>query len=39
QFSSGLITISHMFKNWLVGVDKKNSKLILVGASAICWAI
>ena len=42
QFSSGLNTlliISHMFENWLVGVDKKTSKLILVRASAICWVI
>jgi hypothetical protein len=32
-------TISHMFDGWLLGVDKKKSKLILVGASAICWAL
>ncbi len=28
-----------MFDGWLLGVDKKKSKLILVGASAICWAL
>jgi hypothetical protein len=27
-----------MFDDWLLRVDKK-SKLILVGASAICWAL
>jgi hypothetical protein len=42
QFSFGLYpphSISHMFGNWLVGVSKKIKKLILVGASAICWAL
>ena len=42
QFSLGLYlptTISNMFDGWLLGVDKKKSKLILVGASAICWAL
>jgi hypothetical protein len=28
-----------MFDGWLLGVDKKKRKLILVGASAICWAL
>ncbi len=32
-------SISHIFDGWLLGVDKKKSKLILVGASAICWAL
>ncbi len=42
QFTTGLYTahsIPHIFENWLMGVDKKSTKLILVGASAICWAI
>ena len=42
QFSFGFnlpVSISHIFNRWFVGVDKKMSKLILVGASAICWAI
>jgi hypothetical protein len=41
QFSFGLYlpgTISNMFDGWLLRVDKK-SKLILIGASAICWAL
>ncbi len=28
-----------MFDGWLLGVDKKKSKLILVRASAIYWAL
>jgi hypothetical protein len=42
QFSFGLYppnSISHIFDDWLLGVDKKNRKLILIGASAICWAL
>ena len=42
QFSFGLYiptSISHIFYRWFLGVDKKKSKLILVGASAICWAL
>jgi hypothetical protein len=33
------ISISHIFDEWLLGFDKKKSKLILVGTSAICWAL
>ncbi len=42
QFSFGFnlpVSVSHIFDGWLLGVDKKMSKLILVGAFAICWAI
>jgi len=42
QFSFGLYLphgISHIFDNWLLGVDKKRRKLVLIGASAICWAL
>ncbi len=28
-----------MFDGWILGVDKKKIKLILVKASAICWAL
>ena len=28
-----------MFNSWLQGVDKEKSKLILFGASALCWAL
>jgi hypothetical protein len=38
QFSFGFnlpTSISHIFDGWLLGIDKKKSKLILVGASAI----
>lgn len=42
QFSFGLhlpSSISDIFYGWLLGVDKKKSKLILVGASVLCWAL
>ena len=42
QFSFSLYPpniISHIFDDWLLGVDKKNRKLILIGASSICWAL
>ncbi len=42
QFSFGLYLLSsiwHIFDGWLLGVDKKECKLILEGASAICWAL
>ncbi|XP_066166986.1 uncharacterized protein [Oryza sativa Japonica Group] len=42
QFSFGLYlprSISHMFNGWLQGVDKEKSKLIVVGASALYWAL
>ena len=42
QFTFGLYpphSISHMFENWLVGVNKKTKELIFVGASAVCWAL
>ncbi len=42
QFSFGFnlpVSVSHIFDGWFLEVDKKMSKLILVGASAICWAI
>ena len=42
QFSFGLYlpnSISHIFYGWLLGIDKKKSKLILVGASALCWTL
>ncbi len=42
QFSFGLYLpsiITHIFYGWLLGMDKKRSKLVLVGASAICWAL
>jgi hypothetical protein len=42
QFSFGLCLPSNIydiFDGWLLGVDKKKSKLILVGASALCWAL
>ena len=32
-------SISHIFRDWLMGINKKTKKLILVGASAICWAL
>jgi hypothetical protein len=28
-----------MFTNWLLGLGHKRRKLLLVGVSAICWAI
>ncbi|XP_066160362.1 uncharacterized protein [Oryza sativa Japonica Group] len=42
QFSFGLHlprSMPHMFNGWLQGVDKDKRKLILVGASALCWAL
>lgn len=42
QFSFGLYiptSISHIFYDWLQGVINKKSKLILAGASALCWAL
>lgn len=39
QFSFGLYppnSISHIFNDWLQGVDKKSRKLILIGAFAVC---
>ncbi len=44
QFSSLLrlylpSSISDIFYGWLLGIDKKKSKLILVGASALRWAL
>jgi hypothetical protein len=32
-------SINHMFTNWLLGLGRKRRKLLLVGVSAICWAI
>ncbi len=32
-------SMSHIFGNWLVGVDKRIKNLILVGASALCWVL
>ncbi len=34
-----LISISHIFYGWFLGVDKKKTKLILVEASTICRAL
>jgi hypothetical protein len=34
-----LHSTSHTFGNWLLGVSKKIKKIILVGASAVCWAL
>ena len=42
HISSGInppLSISHMFGNWLVGINRKIMYLSLVGASALCWAI
>jgi hypothetical protein len=33
------LNIAHMFTGWLNGVNKKLMYKILVGASALCWAI
>ena len=30
---------THMFGNWLGGLDKKLRPLVLLGAAAICWSI
>ncbi len=32
-------SISHIFYDWLQGVVNKKSKLILFGASALCWVL
>lgn len=40
QISFGLYpphSISHIFRNWLVGVDKKNN--IFIELSILCWAL
>jgi hypothetical protein len=42
QFAFGLYpprSISHMFGNWLVGVNEKIKERILIGASDVCWAL
>ncbi len=42
QFSFGLYiptSISHIFYDWRQRVVNKKSKLILVGAFALCWAL
>ena len=33
------MNILHMFNGWLIGLNKKLMYKILVGASAVCWAI
>jgi hypothetical protein len=33
------ISVHNLFTDWLVGVNRKLKSQILVGASAICWAI
>ena len=33
------VYVIYTFRDWLVGIDKKTKKLILVEASAICWAL
>jgi len=33
------MNILHMFNGWLIGLNKKRMYKILVGASAVCWAI
>jgi hypothetical protein len=33
------VNIAHMFVGWLNGINKKIMYKILVGASALCWAI
>lgn len=33
------LCIDHMFSDWLIGVDNKVKNKILVGTSALCWAI
>jgi hypothetical protein len=30
---------AYLINGWLQGVDKDKRKLILVGASALCWAL
>ena len=32
-------SITHLFGNWLRGVGTKLKRQLLVGASALCWAI
>jgi len=32
-------SITHLFSNWLRGVGTKLKRQLLVGASALCWAI
>lgn len=42
HISSGInlpSSISHMFGNWLMGINRKLMYLLLVGASALCWAL
>ena len=31
--------ITHMLRNWLTGISKKEKSLIFVGAAALMWAI
>jgi len=33
------MNILHMFNGWLIGLNKKRMYKILVGVSAVCWAI
>ena len=33
------VSIFHMFNGWLNGINKELMYKILVGASAVCWAI
>ena len=32
-------SVAHMSSTWLLDIDAKHRKLILVGVAALCWAI
>jgi hypothetical protein len=34
-----LISITHMFNDWVAGLGNQFKKLVLVGGAALCWAL